>query len=87
MSENWSPGTEIEGLQDYLFQANLPPQIHNGQNKIGAESLLEYYVIDKRRFELDEIRNGLDAVTLIQYLRRDVRIASVIFPCRNSSKF
>ena len=56
MSEDWSPKTEIDGLQDYLFEANLPPQILGGQNRIAAESLLEYHVINKRRFELDEIK-------------------------------
>lgn len=85
MSEDWSPKTEIDGLQDYLFEANLPPQILGGQNRITAESLLEYYVIDKRRFELDEIKKGMDAVSLVQYLRRDARIASIVFP-RTSEK-
>ena len=64
MSEDWSPKTEIDGLQDYLSEANLPPQILGKLNQIAAESLLEYYVIDKRRFELDEIKKGMDAVSL-----------------------
>lgn len=85
MSDDWSPKTEIEGLQDYLFEANLPPQIQSGQNRIAAESLLEYFVIDKRRFELDEIKKGMDAVSLAHYLRQDARIASIVFP-RNSEK-
>ena len=76
MSDDWSPKTEIKGLQDYLFEANLPPQIQSGQNRIAAESLLEYFVIDKRRFELDEIKKGMDAVSLVHYLRQDARIAS-----------
>ena len=84
MSENWSPSSPIEGLQEYLFEANLP-QILNGKNQITAEFLLEYYVIDKRRFELDEIKNGMDAVSLIEYLRRDARITSIVFP-RSSEK-
>ena len=84
MSENWSPSSPIEGLQEYLFEANLP-QILNGKNQITAEFLLEYYVIDKRRFELDEIKNGMDAVSLTEYLRRDAQIASIGFP-RSSEK-
>ena len=56
------------------------PQILNGENQITAEFLLEYYVVDKR-FELDEIKNGMDAVSLTEYLRRDARIASIVFPC------
>ena len=47
MSDDQSPKTEIKGLQDYLFEANLPPQIQSGQNRIAAESLIEYFVIDK----------------------------------------
>ena len=80
MSDDWCPKNEIEGLQDYLFKANLPPQIHSSQNRIAAETLLEYYVIDKRRFELDAIKNGMDAVSLAHYLRLDARIASIVFP-------
>ena len=80
MSENWCPNTEINGLHEYLFEANLPPHIKNGQNLLVVESLLEYYVIDKRRFELDEIRNGMDAVSLAEYLRRDARLAGIVFP-------
>ena len=83
MSENWSPSSPIEGLQEYLFEANLP-QILNGKNQITAEFLLEYYVIDKI-FELDEIKNGMDAVSLTEYLRRDAQIASIGFP-RSSEK-
>ena len=79
MSENWSPSSPIEGLQEYLFEANLP------NDQMTAEFLLEYYVIDKRRFELDEIKNGMDAVSLIEYLRRDARITSIVFP-RSSEK-
>lgn len=85
MSDDWSPKTEIKGLQDYLLEANLPPFIQSGQNRIAAESLLEYFVIDKRIFELDEIKNGMDAVSLVHYLRQDARIASIVFP-RNSEK-
>ena len=60
------------------------PQILNGKNQITAEFLLEYYVIDKI-FELDEIKNGMDAVSLTEYLRRDAQIASIGFP-RSSEK-
>ena len=79
MSGNRSPSSPIEGLQEYLFEANLP------NDQMTAEFLLEYYVIDERRFELDEIKNGMDAVSLIVYLRRDARITSIVFP-RSSEK-
>ncbi|CAB4016319.1 Hypothetical predicted protein, partial [Paramuricea clavata] len=85
MSDDWSPKTEIKGLQVYLFEANLPPQIQSGENRIAADSQVENFVIDKRRFELDERKKGMDAVSLVHYLRQGARIASIVFP-RNSKK-
>ncbi|CAB4001592.1 Hypothetical predicted protein [Paramuricea clavata] len=77
--------TEIKGLQEYLFEANLPPQIQSGQNRIAADSQVEHFVIDKRRFELDGRKKGMDAVSLVHSLGQDARIASIVFP-RNPEK-
>ena len=46
-------------LEPYLFEAGLDPDNLNVERKIIVDSLMMYQVIDKRRYELDDLAKGI----------------------------
>ena len=66
-------------LTPYLLEAGLP-LLTKDNAQITIQSLLLYNVFERRKHILDDIAQGLNDVSLINYLKRQPVFADAVFP-------
>lgn len=70
-----------DALQQYLAEANILEINAVGPNRhVIIQHLLTYNVITKRQKELNELKLGMDQVSLVSFLRANPAVRSKIFP-------
>jgi hypothetical protein len=66
-------------LFDYRLESNLP-HITAENIQIIADSLVLYNVIEKRKAELDDLAKGMESISLMSFLKKNVEVSGLLFP-------
>lgn len=70
-----------ESIQPYLTEANiLEFNALGGNRHVIVQQLLTYNVINKRQTELNDLKHGMDEVSLIKFLRANPFYQQKLFP-------
>ena len=70
-----------ESIQPYLTEANiLEFNALGGNRHVIVQQLLTYNVINKRQTELNDLKHGMDEVSLIKFLRANPSYQQKLFP-------
>ena len=70
-----------ESIQPFLTEANiLEFNALGGNRHVIVQQLLTYNVINKRQTELNDLKHGMDEVSLIKFLRANPYYQQKLFP-------
>ena len=70
-----------ESIQPYLTEANiLEFNALGGNRNVIVQQLLTYNVINKRQTELNDLKHGMDEVSIVKFLRTNPSYQQKLFP-------